>query len=101
MKVVRRLRYTRALRSRKGLWLIRLDKMDKKNNSDKDYDGDDKHSVTNDNPAQERADIEEERADIEEERADIEEVRALKKTQATTKSIGHLCSKKLTWLAVK
>ena len=91
MKVVRRLRYTRALRSRKGLWLIRLDKMDKK---DKDYDGDDKHSVTNDNPAQERA-------DIEEERADIEEVRALKKTQATTKSIGHLCSKKLTWLAVK
>ena len=94
MKEVRRLRYTRALRSRKGLWLIRLDKMDKKNNSDKDNDGDDKHSVTNDNPAQERA-------DIEEERADIEEVRALKKTQATTKSIGHLCSKKLTWLAVK
>ena len=87
MKEVRRLRYTRALRSRKGLWLIRLDKMDKKNNSDKDYDGDDKHSVTNDNPAQERA-------DIEEERADIEEVRALKKTQATTKSVGHLCSKK-------
>ena len=62
MKVVRRLRYTRALRSRKGLWLIRLDKMDKKNNSDKDYDGDDKHSVTNDNPAQERADIKESRA---------------------------------------
>ena len=84
MKVVRRLRYTRALRSRKGLWLIRLDKMDKK---DKDYDGDDKHSVTNDNPAQERA--------------DIEELRALKKTQATRKSIGHLCSKKLTCLTVK
>ena len=81
MKVVRRLRYTRTLRSRKGLWLIRLDKMDKKNNSDKDYDGDDKHSVTNDNPAQERA--------------DIKELRALKKTQATRKSIGHLCSKKL------
>ena len=80
MKVVRRLRYTRALRSRKGLWLIRLDKMDKKNNSDKDYDGDDKHSVTNDNPAQERA--------------DIKELRALKKTQATRKSIGHLYSKK-------
>ena len=59
MKEVRRLRYTRALRSRKGLWLIRLDKMDKK---DKDYDGDDKHSVTNDNPAQERADIKESRA---------------------------------------
>ena len=93
MKVVRRLRYTRALRSRKGLWLIRLIRWTK-NNNDKDYDGDDKHSVTNDNPAQERA-------DIEEERADIEEVRALKKTQATTKSIGHLCSKKLTWLAVK
>ena len=80
MKVVRRLRYTRALRSRKGLWLIRLDKMDKKNNSDKDYDGDDKHSVTNDNPAQERA--------------DIEEVRARKKTQATRKSIGHLRRRK-------
>ena len=80
MKVVRRLRYTRALRSRKGLWLIRLDKMDKKNNSDKDYDGDDKHSVTNDNPAQERS--------------DIEEMRAQKKTQATRKSIGHLRSKK-------
>ena len=87
MKVVRRLRYTRALRSRKGLWLIRLDKMDKKNNSDKDYDGDDKHSVTNDNPAQERA--------------DIKELRALKKTQVTRKSIGHLCSKKLTCLTVK
>ena len=87
MKVVRRLRYIRALRSRKGLWLIRLDKMDKKNNSDKDYDGDDKHSVTNDNPAQEQA--------------DIEEVRALKKTQATRKSIGHLRSKKLTWLTIK
>ena len=61
--------------------------MDKKNNSDKDYDGDDKHSVTNDNPAQEQA--------------DIEEVRALKKTQATRKSIGHLRSKKLTWLTIK
>ena len=84
MKVVRRLRYTRALRSRKGLWLIRLDKMDKK---DKDYDGDDKHSVTNDNPAQERS--------------DIEEMRAQKKTQATRKSIGHLRSKKLTCLAIK
>ena len=87
MKEVRRLRYTRALRSRKGLWLIRLDKMDKKNNSDKDYDGDDKHSVTNDNPAQERS--------------DIEEMRAQKKTQATRKSIGHLRSKKLTCLAIK
>ena len=87
MKVVRRLRYTRALRSRKGLWLIRLDKMDKKNNSDKDYDGDDKHSVTNDNPAQERS--------------DIEEMRAQKKTQATRKSIGHLRSKRLTCLAIK
>ena len=87
MKVVRRLRYTRALRSRKGLRLIRLDKMDKKNNSDKDYDGDDKHSVTNDNPAQERS--------------DIEEMRAQKKTQATRKSIGHLRSKKLTCLAIK
>ena len=87
MKVVRRLRYTRALRSRKGLWLIRLDKNDKKNNSDKDYDGDDKHSVTNDNPAQERS--------------DIEEMRAQKKTQATRKSIGHLRSKKLTCLAIK
>ena len=87
MKVVRRLRYTRALRSRKGLWLIRLDKMDKKNNSDKDYDGDDKHSVINDNPAQERS--------------DIEEMRAQKKTQATRKSIGHLRSKKLTCLAIK
>ena len=87
MKVVRRLRYTRALRSRKGLWLIRLVKMDKKNNSDKDYDGDDKHSVTNDNPAQERS--------------DIEEMRAQKKTQATRKSIGHLRSKKLTCLAIK
>ena len=84
MKEVRRLRYTRALRSRKGLWLIRLDKMDKK---DKDYDGDDKHSVTNDNPAQERS--------------DIEEMRAQKKTQATRKSIGHLRSKKLTCLAIK
>ena len=87
MKEVRRLRYTRALRSRKGLWLIRLDKMDKKNNSDKDYDGDDKHSVTNDNPAQERS--------------DIEEMRAQKKTQATRKSIGHLRSKKLTCLDIK
>ena len=57
MKVVRRLRYTRALRSRKGLWLISLIRW-KKNNNDKDYDGDDKHSVTNDNPAQERANIE-------------------------------------------
>ena len=86
MKVVRRLRYTRALRSRKGLWLIRLIRWTK-NNNDKDYDGDDKHSVTNDNPAQEQA--------------DIEEVRALKKTQATRKSIGHLRSKKLTWLTMK
>ena len=86
MKVVRRLRYTCALRSRKGLWLIRLIRWTK-NNNDKDYDGDDKHSVTNDNPAQERA--------------DIKELRALKKTQATRKSIGHLCSKKLTCLTVK
>ena len=86
MKVVRRLRYTRALRSRKGLWLIRLIRWTK-NNNDTDYDGDDKHSVTNDNPAQERA--------------DIEELRALKKTQATRKSIGHLRSKKLTWLTIK
>ena len=86
MKVVRRLRYTCALRSRKGLWLIRLIRWTK-NNNDKDYDGDDKHSVTNDNPAQEQA--------------DIEEVRALKKTQATRKSIGHLRSKKLTWLTIK
>ena len=51
------------------------------------YDGDDTHSVTNDNPAQERA--------------DIEEVRARKKTQATRKSIGHLLSKKPTWLTIK
>ena len=58
-----------------------------KNNNDEDYDGDDKHSVTNDNPAQERA--------------DIEELRALKKTQATRKSIGHLCSTKLNWLSNK
>ena len=86
MKVVRHLRYTRALRSRKGLWLIRLIRWTK-NNNDKDYDGDDKHSVTNDNPAQERS--------------DIEEMRAQKKTQATRKSIGHLRSKKLTWLTMK
>ena len=79
MKVVRRLRYTRALRSRKGLWLIRLIRWTK-NNNDKDYDSDDKHSVPNDNPAQKRA--------------DIEEVRTRKKTQATRKSIGHLRSRK-------
>ena len=51
-----------------------------KNNNDEDYDGDDKRSVTNDNPALERT--------------DNEEVRARKKTQATRKSIGHLCSRK-------
>ena len=55
MKVVRRLRYTRTLKSRKGLWLISLIRWTKNNN---DYNGDDKHSVTDDNPAQERADIE-------------------------------------------
>ena len=60
--------------------------MEKKNN-DKDCDGDDKHSVTNDNPAQERA--------------NIEKVLAWKKTQATRKSIGHLRSKKLTKLTIK
>ena len=53
-----------------------------KNNNDEDYDGDDKHSVTNENPAQERA--------------DIEEVRAQKKTPATRKSIGRSCSTELT-----
>ena len=58
-----------------------------KNNNDEGYDGDDKHFVTNDNPAQEWA--------------DIEEVRARKKTPATRKSIGHLCRTKLIWLAIK
>ena len=33
-----------------------------KNNNDEDYDGDDKRSVTNDNPALERTDNEEVRA---------------------------------------
>ena len=46
------------LTSRKGLWLIRLIRWIK-NNSDEYYDGDDKHSVINDNLAQERADREE------------------------------------------
>ena len=76
----------RALKSRKRLWLIRLVGWIK-NNNDEDYDGDDKRSVTNDNPALERT--------------ENEGVRAQKKTQATRKSIGHLCSIKLTWLAIR
>ena len=80
------LRRARALKSHKRLWLIRLIGWIK-NYNDQDYDGDDKRSVTNGNPALERT--------------DNEEVHAQKKTQATRKSIGHLCSTKLTWLAVK
>ena len=86
MKVVRRLRYPRALGHVKDYGWLDLIRWTK-NNYNKDYDGDDRHSVTNDNPAQERA--------------DIVEVRARKKTQATRKSIGHLRSKKLTWLTMK
>ena len=76
----------RALKSHKRLWLIRLIGWIK-NYNDQDYDGDDKRSVTNDNPALERT--------------DNEEVRAQKKIQATRKPIGHLCSTKLTCLVVK
>ena len=82
----RRIRYARALKSREGLCLIRLTRWIK-NNNDEGYEGDDRHSVTNENPAQEWA--------------DIEEMRARKQTPATRKSIGYLCRKKLTWLAIK